>query len=168
MNTDVKVLLIKEVFRMEEDALHSMKGHYNAADTQNKLHLILGLPAAIIAAIAGGSALGDYTVAASILAFITAALAGAMTFMKPSEKAEQHKSSASRYHSLRNRLRKFREIEVSTNDDFSALKEALLQFGETHNELNEISPPIPRKAYELAKKDIDAGRATYQVDGSGK
>lgn len=164
MNQDAKALISKEVMRMEEDALHSFKGHYNAADGQNRLHLWLGLPAAIIAAIAGGTALGQETVAASVLAFISAILVGAMTFLKPSEKAEQHKASASRYHSLRNNLRRFREIELPTNDEVNVLKEKLTQYADTLNELNEISPQIPRSAYEKAKKDIDTGRAAYHAD----
>ena len=95
---------------------------------------------------------------------LPALLTGAMTFLKPSEKAEQHKASANRYHSLRNNLRRFRDIEVPTNEDFNALKRVLDEFAETLNELNEICPAIPRSAYEMAKKDIDAGRATYRVD----
>jgi len=167
MNMKTKELLIKETERIEEDALYSMKGHYNAAVTQNSLNLRLGLPAAIIAGIAGGTALAQCPELAGVLAFITAGLTGAMTFLKPSEKSEQHKSSAARYHSLRNTIRRFREIEIASSEDIDALKEKLYQYGETHDELNELSPSIPRKAYELAKKDIDAGRAKYQADKGG-
>lgn len=164
MNSDPKRLLTKESLRIEEDALHSMKSHYNAAVSLNQLHLWLGLPTAIIAAIAGGASLGGEETFAAALAFLTAVLAGAMTFLKPSKKAEQHKSSASRYHSLRNNLRRFRDIEVSTNEDFNLLKNNLDNFAEQLNELNEVCPAIPRAAYEKAKRDIDKGRAKYQAD----
>lgn len=164
MNADPKELLTNESLRIEEDAEHSMKGHYNAADFQNKMHLILGLPAAVFAAVAGGTALGDQAALTSSLAFMTAMLAGAITFLKPSEKAEQHKSSASRYHSLRNNVRRFREIEVPTNQDFGSLKTKLDEFAESLNELNEICPQIPHACSLKAKKDIDAGRANYRVD----
>jgi len=164
MNREPKALLKIESLRIEEDALHSMKGHYNAAESQNKLHLTLGLPAAICAAIAGGTALGEHEALTSSLAFLTAILAGAMTFLKPSEKAAQHKSAASRYHSLRNNLRRFYEIDIATNDNFELLKDKLDKFAETLNELNEVCPPIPRPAYEKTKKDINSGHANYHVN----
>jgi len=164
MTVNFKQLLIDEAARIGEDALHSMKGHYNDADVQNKLNLKLGLPAAIISTVSGGTALSEQVGMAAMLAFVTAVLVGAMVFLKPSEKSEQHKSSASRYHSLRNNVRTFREITIFTNDDISELKSELHKYSEQLNELNEICPQISRVSYEKAKKDIDEGRAKYRVD----
>ena len=159
-----KDIIVKEVMRIEEDAQHSMKGHYNDADVQSGLNKKFGLPASIILTISGGTALGEQLEIAAVLAFITAILVGAMTFLKPSEKSEQHKSSAARYHSLRNMVRLFRELEVSTNDNVDALKAEIYKYALQLNELNEVCPQISRASYEKAKNDIDEGRAAYRID----
>lgn len=152
MIDDFKQLLVDEAGRIDEDSLHSMKGHYNDAVVHNHLNLKLGLPAAIISTVSGGTALGENVEIAAILAFTSAVLVGAMMFLKPSEKSEQHKSSAARYHSLRNVVRIFRNIEVLSSDDIEYLKIELSKYSEQLNELNEICPQISRASYEKAKK----------------
>ena len=39
-----------------------------------------------------------------------------------------------------------------------------MQIVERRDDLNSTMPPIPRAAYEKAKKDIDADKAKYLVD----
>ena len=159
--------LRKEALRIEEDCEHSMKAHYNTSANQESRHKWLGLPAAVCAAVASGTAFGSYEVIAGSLAFITTVLTSAMMFLKPLEKAEQHKNYAGQYHALRNKARRFREIELIENDDVGTLKHALLEMGEQQDELNQNCPIPSRKSYEKAKKDIDANMAQYRVDKDG-
>jgi len=156
-----------EALRIEEDAEYSMKGHYNASENQESLHKYLGVPAAICAAVASGTAFGSYEIVAGSLAAIATVLTAAMMFLKPLEKAEMHKTAAGQYHALRNKVRRFREIELISGVEIDELKKTLLIIGEYQDELNQNSLTIPRKAFEKAKADIEAEMTQYRVDKDG-
>ncbi len=162
--TNLKDKLIAEARRIEEDAEHSAKGHFNAADHWARYHLWIGLPSSVIAAIAGGSAFNDMPILAGSLAIVSTALMTTLTFLKPSEHAENHKAVAGHYLALRNRTRIFRDIELEDELDLAEAKKRLMDLNKTRDELNQASPGIPRKDYEMAKKDIDEGRSRYRVD----
>jgi hypothetical protein len=163
--SDLIQKLVAECHRIEEDAEHSSKGHYNASSRWGHYHLLLGLPAAIIAAIAGAVAFNDWPELAGGLALLSTALTTVLTFLKPSERAEMHKSVGGQYHALRNQARIFREIELTDGIDTKTAKERLLVLARLRDELNASSPGISRCDYEKAKEDIDAGRARYRIDG---
>ena len=162
--SDLKTKLIAEACRIEEDTEHSAKGHYNAASRWGHCHLWIGLPSAVIAAIAGGTAFNDMAELAGTLAIISTALTTVLTFLKPSEHAENHKAVAGQYLTVRNQARIFREIEIEGKDEISEHKKRLLELVNTRDELNHSSPSPSRKDYEQAKKDIDDGLSQYQVD----
>lgn len=163
--TNLKLNLIAEARRIEEDAEHSAKGHYNAGNRWSRYHLYIGLPAALISAIAGAAAFKNFPELAGGLALLVTALTTVLTFLKPSEHAEMHKAAAGQYHTLRNQARIFREIELADEMESDAAKMRLLELARTRDELNATSPGVPRCDYDKAKKDIDTGRSRYQVDG---
>lgn len=157
---------VAEGARVEEDALHSMKGHFNAGARWSIVHVSLGLPAAVLAAWAGIDAFSDSQVLTSVLALASASLATTMTFLSPQQKANEHKNAGRHFNVLKNRARKFREIDAQELDcdEVRTLLDELL---ESRDSLNSMSPDIPRWAYEKAKKDIDRGFAQYAVDKQG-
>jgi len=167
MSAELIEQLRKEALRIEEDCEHSMKGQYNASSDQEKVHKWLGVPAALCAAAASGTAFGSYEIIAGILAAISTVLTAAMMFLKPLEKAEMHKSSAGQYHVLRNKVRRFREIHLLGESDGASLELRLNEIADQQDELNQSSLTIPRGAYEKAKSDIDADMAQYRVDKDG-
>ncbi len=158
--------VVKEARRIEEDTLHSAKGHFSAAHVWGNLHLWLGVPAALIAGVAGVSALAEFdnhiTVAA-VLSLTVAALTAVATFLKSDERAGQHREYGNRYNALRNRARIFAAIEVDGADE--APIERLLQLNTERDELNQAAPQIPAWAFRRAKRGIDAGQAAYRIDG---
>lgn len=156
--------LAAEAQRIEEDTEHSFKGHYNAAARWARYHLWIGLPSALLAAIAGAAAFKDQPELAGALALLSTALTTVLTFLKPSERAEMHKAVAGQYQALRNQARIFREIGLTDDLAADAAKARLFELAKTRDELNQSSPAIARRDYELAKKDIDGGRARYRVD----
>ena len=96
----IKENLIKEARRIEEDSLYSAKGHFVAANFWTNFHLWIGVPTAILAAIAGASALshfGNHHVLAGILAIIVTALTAVTTFLNPNEKASSHRNAGNKY-----------------------------------------------------------------------
>lgn len=156
--------LAAEAQRIEEDTEHSFKGHYNAAARWARYHLWIGLPSALLAAISGAAAFKDQPELAGALALLSTALTTVLTFLKPSERAEMHKAVAGQYQALRNQARIFREIGLTDGLSADQAKARLFELAKTRDELNQSSPGIARRDYELAKKDIDGGRARYRVD----
>lgn len=156
--------LAVEAQRIEEDTEHSFKGHYNAAARWARYHLWIGLPSALLAAISGAAAFKDQPELAGALALLSTALTTVLTFLKPSERAEMHKAVAGQYQALRNQARIFREIGLTDGLAADEAKARLFELAKTRDELNQSSPAIARCDYELAKNDIDSGRARYRVD----
>lgn len=169
MEKDVKEEIRDEAVRIEEDALYSSKSHFYAGQRWSNLHLWIGIPAAVLAAIAGASALSEFqyhSEIAGVLSIIVAALTAVATFVNPSERAITHKNAGNRYNSLRNRSRIFYSIELLSDHDLSNLSEQIKELDEQRNELNEESPQIPKWAFEKARKGIEDGEASYKVDNS--
>lgn len=159
--------IVREAQRVEEDSLYSAKGHFVAARGWRSFHFIIGVPTAILAAVAGASALSQMSnggIVAGVLAIIVTALTAVSTFLNPNEKAAAHLNAGNRYNSLRNRARIFREIEVSSGEPEGALLKRLNEMAAQRDELNQNSPPIPRWAFRGARSSIAKGEATYQVD----
>jgi hypothetical protein len=165
--TDLLTKLSAEALRIEEDTEHSAKGHFNAAERWGWYHLAIGLPAAVLAAIAGGAAFADLPAVAGSLAILSTAMTTVLTFLKPSEHAENHKAVAGQYLALRNQTRLFRELDLEEAHDPELAKKRLVELASTRDDLNQASPGISRKDYEKAKTDIDHGYSQYRVDKEG-
>lgn len=156
--------LAVEAQRIEEDTEHSFKGHYNAAARWARYHLWIGLPSALLAAVAGAAAFKDQPELAGALALMSTALTTVLTFLKPSERSEMHKAVAGQYQALRNQARIFREIGLTDGLAADEAKARLFELAKSRDELNQGAPAIARCDYELAKKDVDSGRVRYRVD----
>ncbi len=64
-----RLKIIEEAKRIEHDALYSAKGHYEAAERWTRFHLTIGIPTAILSAIAGAAALAQFDNHISSLAY---------------------------------------------------------------------------------------------------
>lgn len=160
---DIQNNICIECERIEEDSIHSAKGHYNAASLWSKIHYGIGIPMTIAAAWAGIDAFSQEPNLAGYLALSSAALAALQTFLGSIDKATQHKSSADEYLKLRDQTRLFREIRLDRMD-IEESQEKILQLAEKKYELNRISPSIPYCSFKKAKKGIDAGQTNYLAD----
>ena len=165
---ELKEKLRTEALRIEEDTEFSAKGHYNAAERWSRYHLWIGIPSAVISALGGCAAFNDYPNIAGGLALFSTALITILTFLKPSERSEAHKSVADQFLALRNKTRLFREIELLESSENECVKEKLYEFASLRDDLNQTAPKIVTKDYERAKKEIEAGFATYKVDKEAK
>lgn len=162
----IEVKLINEAKRIEEDTLFSAKGHFCAARGWTNIHLWLGGSSAILAAIAGASALSkfDYhNIIAGVLSIIVATATALITFLNPSKRASIHQESGNKYKALRNNARIFYDIEINTLDEKNNA-ENLKKLNDQRNKLNLESPQIPRWAFKKARKGIEDGEAEYKVD----
>lgn len=162
---DVVSALRVESLRIEEDCTLSSKRHFNTADIWKWCHYGLGVLAALAAAGAGASALGEETLAAGVLGAASAFLSALMTFLKPGETSAVHKGVGDKYLSLKNDARIFRTVLlIHAGEDQDSLISQLAELSDRRNSLNESSPVTPRWAFEKARKGVEQGEATHAVD----
>lgn len=83
----------EELVRIEEDCIHSGKAQFSAGVRWSRYHLLLGVPAVILSALAGTAFFKDQPEIAGIMSTVVAILAALSTFLKPSERAWSHKGS---------------------------------------------------------------------------
>lgn len=164
VDPDLLAALRDESERIEEDCLYSSRGHFEAAASWSRAHYRIGVPAAILAAVAGGSALADNVTIAAGVGLLVTALSALAVFLNPSDRSHQHHAAGTRFNEVRNKARVFREIDLRTGPEPTRLAEDLKGLGMARDELNKASPQIPRWAFERARRSIEAGEAAYRVD----
>ena len=167
----IKEKIIKEARRVEEDSLYSARGQFVAASFWTNFHLWIGVPTAILAAIACASALSQFdshNIIAGILAIIVTALTAVTIFLNPNEKANSHQNAGNKCNSLRNKARMFCDIDCYGENPDQELIKRLKELAKQRDELNQNSPQIPRWAYKKAREGIEEGEADYKVDEKSK
>jgi len=157
--------IIEETKRLEQDALHSFKGHFNAADLWGKIHLLLGSITAVASTIAGASifskAGGNWIYLTGTLGLLAGVLAAILTFVDPNKKANIHRNAGADYKHMRDKSRIFYEIKCQSDSNDTELTQELEALRNQYNELAKEYPVIPDWAYKKAKEGIDQGEATY-------
>jgi hypothetical protein len=165
-NIELVTALGNESSRIEEDANFSGKSHLNASSIWSRRHYWLGIPATMAGAFAGAAIVKDFQVAAGLMALLSTILTGMVTFLKPYERAAQHKAVGDQFLSLRNDARVFRTIEILQNNDSTLSTESLKTLSARRNDLNKGSPEFPRKAFLVARKGIESGESKHQIDSN--
>lgn len=158
-----KEKLCKELERIEEDALYSMKGHYNASARWRFLYLFFGIINVISSVFAGITSFSEVDCLIKVSTIIVAVVTGLSTFLECSKKAENHRMSGNSFLKIKNRARFLKDIRAEVIE-VNELETLLAELLDQKDELNSASLPIPKFAYEKAKKEIKDGNATYQVD----
>jgi hypothetical protein len=156
--------IIKESKRIEEDTLFSSKGHFFAAGFWSNFHLWVGLPTAVLAAVASGVAWDGYGAVAGAMAIAVAGLTAIATFTNPNDKANAHLVAGNNYDALRNRARIFWTIDCWQETSERVLTEKLKDMSEEKNKLNRSCPQIPGWAYRRARQGIEGGEAEHATD----
>ncbi|WP_299714519.1 SLATT domain-containing protein [Tardiphaga sp.] len=166
MTLDVNVItkIRNELSRMEEDCTHSGKAHFNANMRWTRWNYVFGVPSIVLSAAAGTAFFKDYASAAGMMATCVTVLTALMTFLKPSERASEHKNSGDQYLSLRNDARVFREIEIELIVEEPAAVAGMNSLTTRRNELNQASPQFSASDFQRAKAGVDAGEALHAVD----
>jgi hypothetical protein len=165
MTTPALIANIKaELERLEEDCIHSGKAQFNAGAGWSRLHYAIGLPMVMLSALAGTAFFKDLPEAAGVMTLTVAGLAALQTFLKPSEQAAKHKAAGDQYLALRNDARVYRRIALDLACDDQAAVDGLGGFTKRRNDLNAASPPPSDWDRRRARRGIEQGEATHQVD----
>lgn len=159
----------KELSRIEEAAMWSAQGQFEQSKTWRAVHLGLAAPAALLAAVTGGTLLADEISAGvgGIAALVSAAFAGLATALGASEKSSHCQTVGNRYLALQAAARRAREIDLP-NQDFPDARAQLTELADLHDEINDAAPVISKRSYKRARKNIETeGGQTYRADSRG-
>lgn len=152
-----------EVQRLLQDLVHSEQSHFEAASAWGRVHLTMGIAVAGGAALAAAFAryeLNSVSVAVGVGASLLAAV---LTATSAAERGERHRSAGNRYLRLRGQARRFQQLDWPQMHGDQA-RARLEELCAAKADLNSESPGIPRWAYLLGKKRIDAGEVIHSVD----
>jgi len=160
--------IAKEADRIHESAESSAQNQFEQAKMWRLINLVLGVPAAGLAAVSGGTGLsGHGGTTAGVLALVAAALSATLTTVNASRRMTQAQSSANAYLQLQTAARQFVTVDLMDMSRDEA-REALRNLTNSRDELNKTADPPGRIAYWLAKKNLRKGGQRYAVDEVSK
>lgn len=154
-----------EVARILESAVFSAQGQFEAAKVWRALHWTLGVLTAALSTLAAVLTFAtDAQAASGVLAVLVAIVAAVLTSSRPDKLAERAVSRGNDYTTLRNDARRVLHLQVSS-DEVCVLREALEGLAGRASDLDHTSDPIPRFAYNRAKRNIERdGGQQFEVD----
>ncbi|MFD9610884.1 SLATT domain-containing protein [Streptomyces sp. NPDC059083] len=154
-----------EFRRLEESAMWSAQCQFEEGKRWRATHWLLGLPATLLAAIAGTTALVESTgaTAAGILALLSAGLGAVLTTVNAPQRATQAITAANAYLAIQTAARQHREIDLPDWSPVEA-RAALAALTTRRDEQNATAEPPSRRAYRKARANMGAGGQTYSVD----
>jgi hypothetical protein len=154
-----------ELERIEDGAEYSSNSQFEQAKLWRGTNLVLGVPAAVLAAIAGATALASTAgrVTAGVLALCAAGLGAVMTTLNAARRAEQAHVAGNAYLGLRNDARRLRTIDMP-GQAIDDVRGALEELSGREMEINNGAPIPSRLAFWLGRRNIARGGTTYRVD----
>lgn len=153
----------KECQRIEEDATHSSKGHYNDSGIWLKIYYAIGLPMVVCSAVSGFAFFTKNLEHAGYLSLVVTTLALLQIFIKADDKSIQHKNSADELNHLKNEVRRLRKIKTEILSKEKLMEELDVLAGK-YSQIIRISLPISNYAFRKAKKGIEEGQSKYLTD----
>lgn len=167
MGESQRAAIQAEVARVHESAVFSAQGQFEAAKAWRALHWTLGVLTAALSTLAAVLTFAaDAQVASGILAVVAAIAAAVLTSSRPDKLAERAVARGNDYTTLRNDARRVLHVHVP-NDEVGVLREALDGLAGRASDLDHTSDPIPRFAYNRAKRNIERdGGQQFEVDAS--
>jgi hypothetical protein len=161
----MKAEIAKELLRIEEDAIYSAQTQFSSAKFWRGLNIALGIPAAVLAAVAGTTVLAEAVSPAvtAATALTAAAMTAALTILNAAQRAEQSRTVANSYLALRAEARVCRAVDLPVLEDVEA-RNRLGQLLTRRCTVNEAAPVPSLLAYLLGRRNIDKGRHEHEVD----
>ena len=128
--------------------------HYEAAKSYDRMNYGLGIPVVILSTFVGTSVFANivstvdarFQILIGLVSVVAASLASLQTFFRFSEKAEKHRTAASKYGALR---REIEEIMVLCNQE--ELKDSISNLRSRLDKLSEEAPHIPHQIWAKRK-----------------
>jgi hypothetical protein len=155
----------KELLRIEESAMQSSQGQFEQAKLWRGVNLTLGVPASVIAAVAGATGLAAATgrVLAGVLALVAAGFGAILTTVNAAHRMNQASAAANAYLEIQTAARQAREIDLPYAEIDDA-RNTLAELTARRDEQNKTAEPPNRLARRRGQKNIAKGGQTYAVD----
>ena len=157
--------IAQEVDRLHESAMWSGQGQFEQAKLWRAMNALLGIPAATLAAVAGGTSLAatEMTYTPGVLALLAAGFGAALTTLNPSRRVAQAQAAANAYLSLQTDTRQLLTIDlVGLNADDA--RQQLQEITSRRDEVNRTAEPPSWYAHWRARQNIEKGRQSYDAD----
>ena len=162
--SDIVTAIVAEAKRLEEDTLHSAKGHFEVASRWELVNVVVGTLTTIAAALAAVFTLSHNDTIVIALAVLVSVSTGTMTFLNPNQVAAAHHGSGTEYNAIHNRARMFYSIDCQSNATSDELHSRLKELSGQRDDLSAKSASIPRWAFKKARQGIAQGEAEYKAD----
>ena len=156
-----------ELRRLEQSARDSSQAQFEETKHWRGVNLSLGLPASLLAAASGATALAATAgrITAGFLAIAAAGFGAVLTTVNASHHMNQASSAANAYLEIQTAARQAREIDLPyiTVDD---ARQILAEITARRDEQNKTADPPSKRSYKKAQANIKSGGQTYDVDSA--
>lgn len=163
--------LAEEIDRIHESALWSAQGQFEQMKLWRAMNIFLGVPAAVLAAIAGGVGLAadSATSTPGVLALISAGFGAALTALNPSGRVSSAQSAANSFLGIQTDARQLLTVRLPHMSREDALED-LVNLTSRRDEVSSTADPTSTYAYWRSKRNIlKHGGQDYAADNeSGK
>jgi hypothetical protein len=133
-------------------ARESQLAHYAAAEQNSSRHLYIGIPAAVLSTFVGTTVFASldsqqsldirFRLAIGMISVLAAILTGCQTFLRFSDKADSHRSAATKFAGLR------RLIEQSLSFPSSVNLQLVDRIRDSFDTITESAPNVSRSVWE--------------------
>jgi hypothetical protein len=155
----------QELSRLHESVLWSAQGQFEQMKLWRAMNAVFGIPAAVLAAISGGTGLAadKHTATPAVLALVAAGFGAALTTLNPSRRVSQAQAAAGAYLELQTACRQLLLVDLATlaKDD---AREQLGTLSARRDEVNRTADPPGLYAHWRARRNIEKGRQHHEVD----
>jgi hypothetical protein len=155
---EAKELLRKEAKGIQLACLTTAEEHYAAETPWFSARHWLGVPLALLSAVASAAAfskLNHSEILAGIISLMVAVLTALSSFLTPEKKANEHHKFAKDYERLYNEVGYFFRVEsVIRQADLPKLEEKLIALKAKMEDLNHSRPGITKRAGRVAAEHI--------------
>lgn len=165
VKTQNKKSVETELKRLEESAAYSAQAQFEQAKFWRGLNLVIGVPAAVLAAVSGVAGLSNVAnrVMAAYLALGAAALGALLTTLNTNRRTTQAHSAGNAYLEVQTAARQLREIDLPVFS-YEDARNQLQEITARRDEINKTADIPAFYAYWKGKRNITKKRQTYEVD----
>jgi hypothetical protein len=155
-----------ELMRLEESAMFGAQMQFEQTKYWRGVNLGLGLPASVLAAVSGATALAATAgrIAAGILALAAAGFGALLTTVNASFRTNQASAAGNGYLAIQTAARQARKIDLP-DMPLGDARTVVAELSDRLDEQNKGSAPPSRRVYRKAKDNIEGGGQSYAVDG---
>jgi hypothetical protein len=162
MLSEQRERLRKEADQLQQESLLAAEEHYAAETLWYHLNYCLGIPATILAAVAGGAAFSKINhseIVAGSLSIVVAILSSLTTFLDPKRIFSDHHAAAKGFESLYHRAGViYRLSSLDENASDADLQKRIEELRASFIQLNQQRLAISALAHKRAREAVDGIR----------